>query len=276
MSELIGKTMSEIWFQLYKILYNNGERVESRIGATHHLTDFTFCLEDPTQSVVYSTIRKTSFKYLSAELLWYFSGSNKVDFIGKHAKMWNTLSDDGVTVNSAYGYRIFKMFGFDQLQYVIDKLKANAHDRQAVIHIKDASNKPTKDTPCTCLLQFTVFNGKLNCHTYMRSNDIWFGTPYDVVFFTILQQIVSIETGIPLGKYYHTVGDIHLYTKNMIEKPLVDEKTIKTGAPIVLTKDYKKQIELLNNVLYVNSENSLDLVIPDFVEDLRRVKYEKD
>ena len=276
MSELIGKTMSEIWFQLYKILYNNGERVESRIGATHHLTDFTFCLEDPTQSVVYSTIRKTSFKYLSAELLWYFSGSNKVDFIGKHAKMWNTLSDDGVTVNSAYGYRIFKMFGFDQLQYVIDKLKANAHDRQAVIHIKDASNKPTKDTPCTCLLQFTVFNGKLNCHTYMRSNDIWFGTPYDVVFFTILQQIVSIETGIPLGKYYHTVGDIHLYTKNMIEKPLVDEKTIRTGAPIVLTKDYKKQIDLLNNVLYVNSENSLDLVIPDFVEDLRRVKYEKD
>ena len=128
--------------------------------------------------------------------------------------MWSNLTDDGETVNSAYGYRIFHQFGFDQLQFCIDKLKANPHDRQAVIHIKEASNKPTKDTPCTCLIQFTCLHGRLNAHTYMRSNDIWLGLPYDVVFFTCLQQIVAEQLGIPCGHYFHTVGDIHMYERH--------------------------------------------------------------
>ena len=48
----------------------------------------------------------------------------------------------------------------------------------------------------------------------MRSNDIWLGLPYDIAFFTTLQQYVSEVTGIPVGKYYHTVGDLHLYEKH--------------------------------------------------------------
>lgn len=270
MSDITGKTMSDIWYNLYKMLYYKGEHVESRIGGTNHITDFTFCLEDPTQSVVYSKIRKTSFKYLVAELIWYFSGDNSVDFIGKHAKMWNSLSDDGKTVNSAYGYRIMKMFGFNQLEFVIDKLKKNPYDRQAVIHIKDASNKPTKDTPCTCLLQFTNFNGKLNCHTYMRSNDIWFGTPYDVVFFTILQQIVSIETGIPLGKYYHTIGDLHIYDKNRVEPEMITADTICEGSSITLDKSYKDVLHGLKHALESNFED--DGTLPAFIKNLKEVK----
>ena len=207
--------MSRLWYRLYTTLINKGEHVPSRIGNTRHLTDYTFCLHDPRQCIIYSSVRKLSAKYMLAELQWYFSGSNLVSDIGKYAKMWNTLTDDGTTVNSAYGYRIFKQFGFNQLQFVVDKLKQDIHSRQAVIHIKDASDKPTKDTPCTCLIQFVVFRGRLNAHTYMRSNDIWFGTPYDVIFFCILQQIVAKAVGLPLGSYYHTVGDLHVYEKNI-------------------------------------------------------------
>lgn len=271
MSDLVCHNMSTLWYELYHKLYTEGERVESRIGATRHITDFTFQLSDPTQSVVYSTIRKTSYKYLVSELIWYFSGTNKVDFIGKHAKMWNSLSDDGETVNSAYGYRIFHKFGFNQLEFVIDKLRKNPHDRQAVIHIKDADNKPTKDTPCTCLLQFTVYNNKLNCHTYMRSNDIWFGTPYDVVFFTILQQIVSIETGIPLGYYYHTVGDMHMYEKDAIELSKLNSNTIRHGASIIIPNDYKTYIKNLSKVLDPATKSD---ELPMFVQDLMEVKNE--
>lgn len=198
----------------YNTVEHLGEVVESRIGKTKHLTDFTIRIKNPYHNICLNPQRNLSLRYILGELRWYMSGSNKVADIAPYAKMWSSLTDDGETVNSAYGYRIFHQFGFDQLQYCIDKLKKNRYDRQAVIHIKDASDKPTKDTPCTCLIQFTCSNNRLNAHVYMRSNDIWLGLPYDVVFFTVLQQIVSEQTGIPMGMYYHTVGDLHLYEKH--------------------------------------------------------------
>jgi thymidylate synthase len=211
---LIAETATDAFTQAYEVVNDFGEVVESRIGRTKHLTDVTIKIENPYQNVVLSMERNLSLRYMLGEIDWYLSGSNKVADIAKYAKMWNDLTDDGETVNSAYGYRIFTKFGFDQLQYCIDKLKKNPYDRQAVIHIKDASNAPTKDTPCTCLLQFTCSNGKLNLHTYMRSNDIWLGLPYDVAFFTCLMHLVSKHTEIPVGAYYHTVGDLHLYERH--------------------------------------------------------------
>lgn len=211
---LTANCATDAFEKAYNTLLEYGEEVESRVGKTKHLTDVTIRIDKPEHNVCLNPQRNLSLKYMIAEIKWYMDGSNKVEDIAKYAKMWRDLSDDGETVNSAYGYRIFHQFGFDQLQYCIEKLKKNPHDRQAVIHIKDASNKPTKDTPCTCLIQFTVFKGKLNAHVYMRSNDIWLGLPYDVAFFTTLQQWVAFRLGIPVGYYYHTVGDLHLYEKH--------------------------------------------------------------
>lgn len=198
----------------YGFVNTLGEIVESRIGRTKHLTDMTIVVDDPYQNICLDETRNMSLRYMMGEISWYMSGSNKVADIAKYAKMWNDLTDDGETVNSAYGYRIFHKFGFDQLQYVIDKLKKSPYDRQAVIHIKEADNTPTKDTPCTCLLQFTYSDKRLNLHTYMRSNDIWLGLPYDMAFFCVLLQIVAAATGLSVGRYIHTVGDLHLYERH--------------------------------------------------------------
>ena len=219
-------SVTDLFQKVYSKVQTNGEIVESRIGRTKHITDVTLVLINPLRGICYDPARNLSLKYMLGEIQWYMSGSNKVADIGKYAKMWYDLTDDGETVNSAYGYRIFHKFGFDQLQYVIDKLKKNPYDRQAVIHIKEADDKPTKDTPCTCLLQFTVFDGKLNLHTYMRSNDIWLGLPYDMAFFTSLLHIVCKETGLPMGLYYHTVGDLHLYERHW-NKPVGEDQTVK-------------------------------------------------
>lgn len=210
--------VTQAFEKAYAMVDRYGEEVNSRIGKTKHLTDITIAIDNPYQNVCLNPVRNLSLRYLLAEIRWYLSGSNKVADIEKYAKMWSSLSDDGETLNSAYGHRIFHKFGFDQLQYCINKLKANPYDRQAVIHIKEASNKPTKDTPCTCLLQFTCEGGNLNLHTYMRSNDIWLGLPYDAAFFMVLLQIASLRTGIPMGRYYHTVGDLHLYEKHWGKK----------------------------------------------------------
>lgn len=212
---LIFSTMTEAWNSLYLMLKVQGETVSTRNGSAKHLTNISFKLTNPLQSIVYSSLRRMSPKYLAAELIWYLSGSNKVEFIGKYAKMWNNLTDDGETVNSAYGFLLYHNYGFDQVKHVVKLLKEDIQTRQAVIHFKPASDKKSKDVPCTLSMQFVVFKGRLNGHVYMRSNDIWFGTPYDVAYFTLLLQIVSELTGIPIGEYVHTVGDLHVYNSKI-------------------------------------------------------------
>ena len=172
---------------------------------------------DPTRGIVQSKIRKMPMRYAVGELLWYLSGSNKVKDISKYSKFWGDISDDDVTLNSAYGHRIWEKFGFDQWTFVKEKLQANPNDRQAVIHIKDADPNPSKDVPCTCLLQFHLREEKLYLTVYMRSNDIWLGFPFDVFAFTSLQTLMAMELGVDLGSYTHIAGSLHLYEKDVVK-----------------------------------------------------------
>jgi thymidylate synthase len=68
-----------------------------------------------------------------------------------------------------------------------------------------------KDAPCACTLQFFIRDDRLHLITYMRSNDVVWGLPYDVFLFTMLQELLSRELSRPLGTYTHIVGSLHLY-----------------------------------------------------------------
>ena len=123
------------------------------------------------------------------------------------------MSEDGVTVNSNYGHKIHKFYGFDQWEFVRDMLKKDPLSRQAVIHIKDPGVHP-KDTPCTICLQFFIRDNKLHLTVYMRSNDVWMGFPYDVFNFTCYQIRMAMELGVDIGSYTHIAGSLHLYERD--------------------------------------------------------------
>ena len=213
-----AKTVNEVWEQAFEALKaqaNEGFNDTSRDGGVvGEITDAVFCIEDPTRNIVTSPIRKMPMRYAVGELAWYLSGSNKASDIGCFAKKWLEISDDGETNNSAYGYRIFTKFGFDQWKHVKNMLQKDPNSRQAVIHIKDADNKPTKDTPCTVYLQFFIRNGKLNLSVHMRSNDIWMGVPYDMFSFCFLQMKMAMELGVEIGEYHHYAGSLHMYARD--------------------------------------------------------------
>lgn len=172
-------------------------------------------ITDPRQGFVKSKERNLSIKYAVGELLWYLSGSNKLEDISPYSSAWKFLSDDGNTVNSAYGYRIFNKFGFNQWEHVAKLLQKDPLSRQAVIHIKEPSNAPTKDLPCTICIQYLIRDNKLHSTVYMRSNDIWLGFPYDVFNFTSLQVLMAMKLGVPVGEYTHIAGSLHLYERNV-------------------------------------------------------------
>lgn len=213
-----GNTVNDVWEQAFAALSDlaaRGFEDSSRDGAVvGEYLDAVFCVEDPTRNIVTSEIRNMPMRYAVGELAWYLSGSNKVKDISRFAKKWAEISDDGETNNSAYGYRIRNFYGFDQWEFVKDLIMRDHNTRQAVIHIKEANNAPTKDTPCTVYLQFFLRDNKLNLSVHMRSNDIWMGVPYDMFSFCFLQMKMAMELGVEIGTYTHYAGSLHLYQRD--------------------------------------------------------------
>lgn len=213
-----GKSVNEVWTQAFEsLLYQaqNGFGADSRDGGVvGEICDAVFCVADPTRNIVTNFIRNMPMRYAIGELAWYLSGSNRVSDISRFAKKWADISDDGVHNNSAYGWRIQDKFNFDQWEYVKGLIQKDPNTRQAIIHIKDADNRPTKDTPCTIYLQFLLRDGKLNLSVHMRSNDIWMGVPYDMFSFCFLQMKMAMELGVDIGEYTHYAGSLHMYARD--------------------------------------------------------------
>jgi thymidylate synthase len=216
---------SSLFEEITTLVMVYGEEIDSRIGKTRHLTNVTLCLSDPTNNMVNLPWRKTSKKYVEAELQWYESADPSVEFISKYAKTWSMIADKDGKVNSIYGYLVKKKYGFDQFEYCFNKLSKNKHDRQSIIHFKWAQEDFGLDTPCTVSMQFMIYKDELQAHTYMRSNDAFYGFCNDIVWFTHLQiqmynRLKEIYPELKLGAYFHTVGDFHIYEKDWSKIPL--------------------------------------------------------
>jgi hypothetical protein len=118
-------------------------------------------------------------------------------------------SDDGSTLAGAYGPR-----WAEQYTYLLDVLKEDTNTRQAVITIWRPNPQPSKDIPCTVMMHFMIRDFKLHLTTYMRSQDLWLGFPYDVHTFTTFQKAIAAELDVNTGTYHHILGSAHLYGNN--------------------------------------------------------------
>jgi len=192
-----------------KLLKYQGSINNARNLKTLELLNYSFIL-NPLDNIIKLKNFETNLDYAKEELLWYLSGTNKIDFSLKIYNTWKKYSDNGITVNSAYGYRIFNgQWDWIKLLLIKDK-----ETRRAIINLNWESDKntlDTKDYPCTLSLHFLIRNNKLNLIVNMRSNDIFYGFRNDIYCFTNLQQIMAKELNLKLGLYYHNVGSLHIY-----------------------------------------------------------------
>ena len=242
--------MNKIYLDLCKKLLN-----APVVGNTRELNNYKFELKNITNSII--TIRNISKKYLLAELLWYLNERNDTQFIGQFASLWNNISDDGKTSNSAYGYILGQKYGFNQIEQIIQLLKKDPNSRRAVLNISDpAINRiTTKDMQCTVCLQFLLRENKLYCTTYMRSNDVWFGLPYDVVYFTLLQRYIAYRLDAGYGTYTHFVGSMHMYLKDEANI----RKMIECPSQETFEINYWKLINNKDIIDVVNKDNILEI-----------------
>lgn len=226
------KNFQQAYYGMLNKVLINGDDVTVRDLDMRELIPGYFEIENPRDRILNIDCRnKQVRKYIFGELMWYLSGRDDVAFINKYSKMWARLSDDGVHNNSAYGKYIFNElpvagYGINntnlsplqfksQWEFVKEILKRDPFSRQAVIHIKPIQMYDTKDTVCTYFLQFFIRENKLDMIACMRSNDIMFGTTYDVFMFTFLQELMASELGLEVGTYKHFACNFHFYKKDM-------------------------------------------------------------
>jgi len=157
---------------------------------------------------------------------WNAKFAEFVDNLKQHpsfAEKWGNLGP-------VYGKQWRDFGGVDQINHVIEQLKKNPHSRR---HIVAAWNPPEVENmalpPCHLLFQFFVADGKLSCQLYQRSCDTFLGVPFNIASYALLTMMVAHVTGLELGEFVWTGGDVHIYL-NHIEQ--VKEQLSRDTKPL--------------------------------------------
>src|SRR5207237_3714912 len=105
----------------------------------------------------------------------------------------------------------------DQLARVIDEIRRNPDSRRLVVsawNVADLDRMALQ--PCHALFQFYVAEGRLSCHLYQRSADVFLGVPFNIASYALLTLMVAPVMGLKPGEFVHTMGDVQVYLNHVV------------------------------------------------------------
>lgn len=236
---------NQVWKQAAAAVRDNGLMQESRTyksavtTETLELVHASMTVANPRDRIVFA--RPINPAFAIAEVIWILAGSNDVGFVRFWNETMKNFSDDGITLHGAYGHRLgsgnsgdfwpelvtvkepvayyARNMQLDQLRAAYNALSIVPHSRQVVLQIWDYKRDfpynggaaRSKDIPCNVLAHLLVRDGKLHWLQIMRSNDLMWGTPYNFIQWTTLQEIMAGWLGLQLGQYTHVASSLHVY-----------------------------------------------------------------
>lgn len=215
--ELILDDLRLGYVTLVKEVATYGKPVVSRGLATRELTAVSLLFPNVLNPLLPVGVgRGVNARLAAIEALQLISGIQRHDLIQAVTPGFDSILVDQENPDyGAYGPRIIEQVGD-----CIDILHGDPTTRRAVISIwneKDLTH--TGDRPCTVFLQFLVrdngFGPALELHSYMRSQDVWLGVPYDIFMFTQLQHTVAFILGLPAGQFAHHATSLHIYETDL-------------------------------------------------------------
>lgn len=165
--------------------------------------------------VITHKARKLNYKFMFAEAAWILQGRNDLAYIKERNSNYASFSDDGVTLNGAYGPKVM-----DQFSWAASEIANDIETRRAYINIWRERPGPSKDLPCTTGLQFIVRDNVLNLVAYMRSQDAVWGMPYDIFTFSAIAKYMQLylyevqNVPVSIGKLHVNVGSFHIYERH--------------------------------------------------------------
>jgi thymidylate synthase len=168
------------------------------------------------------TTKKVHFKSVAYELLWFLRGDTNVRWLQEHGvSIWNEWADADGNLGRVYGAQWTDWRGADgrsihQIDNVVAQIRRNPDSRRLIVSAWNPSEVDAMALPpCHTLFQFYVSEGKLSCQLYQRSADLFLGVPFNIASYALLTHMVAQVTGLKVGDFVHTFGDLHLYANHL-------------------------------------------------------------
>ncbi len=227
-----GSNANSVWMKATDALINGDSASQmTRLGESKELLHASFQIAEPRQRWITARTPVISPAFAIAEVFWILNGDNDANFIN----FWNPslpkFAGTGDTYHGAYGYRIKKQFGVDQLEVAYQALANNPDTRQIVIEIWDPridlpntlGEPAAANIPCNICSMPKIRDNKLEWLQVMRSNDVILGMPYNIIQFTTIQEILAGWLNLELGAYYQISDSLHAYTHDLSQYSLDTE-----------------------------------------------------
>ena len=167
------------------------------------------------------TTKKLHLKSIIYELLWFLKGDTNVKYLQDNGvKIWDAWADESGDLGPVYGkqWRRWETADgqvIDQIQSMIDTIKTNPDSRRMVVNAWNVGELDSMAlTPCHCLFQFYVSDGRLSCQLYQRSADVFLGVPFNIASYALLTHMIAQVCGLQVGEFIHSFGDVHLYNNH--------------------------------------------------------------
>jgi thymidylate synthase len=257
MSNKVYETVHEAYLETMRDVYYNYEYTsEPRGQRVREKLNYSFTITKPTIDPIVTKDAERNIviaSYSQKEFDLYDSGSNRVEDFMKASKFWGKLANPDGTVNSAYGYLIWKNRShgnpFEQesidhplfvstdggpgkvtklmpkyrtpWEWAFESLVADKDTRQAILRFSLPEHQwmGNKDQTCTLHGIFMIRNNKLNLTINMRSNDLTLGLVYDLPWFISLMfkmkhDLREVYPDLEIGNYTHYVHNLHVYDRD--------------------------------------------------------------
>ncbi len=226
-------------------------------GSTVELIGYTCKLGSCMERIIYNPARHMDIGFALAQSLWILSTSDTLDRITPYNPRGGKLAEDDGTLWGAYGRRLnhcpstyysskdtgvaFSPNIITQIYNTIGRLKEDHNTRRAgmVIWMPHDTLQSKKDMPCTFALHCMIRTGVLDMTVMMRSQSSVFVFPYDLFFFTFLQEFIARCVGVLPGTYTHFCSSLHYYESELdmvheiLDKPMPKNTDYPEDMPVM-------------------------------------------
>src|SRR3954451_12556081 len=168
------------------------------------------------------TTKLVHFKSLAYELLWFLRGETNVRWLREHGvTIWDEWADADGELGPVYGaqWRSWPTADgrhVDQLSQVMDLIRTDPDSRRLIVSAWNVGELSKMALPpCHLLFQFYVADGRLSCHLYQRSADLFLGVPFNIASYALLTHMVAQQAGLGVGEFIWTGGDCHVYDNHV-------------------------------------------------------------
>lgn len=211
------------WLEAAEYVLQNHQARDSRIGMTLDIGKCIFLISNPRERWVLHRFPMISPAFAIAEVFWILSGRNDASFINTWNPVLKKFAGDTELYHGAYGHRLRTHMGFDQIERAYESLLHNPMSRQVVMQIWDSKldlpqtngHPNSEDIPCNISSLLKINNGCLEWSQIMRSNDIFRGTPYNFIQFTLLQEVIAGWLNFKMGSFVLFVDSLHAYENDL-------------------------------------------------------------